>query len=766
LLHNELVVEIPVALQLKMLYQAAKGMHFLHSSGIVHRDFKSLNLLLDSKWNLKVADFGLTRFKSSLKAQRKQEALMCSIPWTAPEVLEDQENVDYSLADVYSFGVIMWEMVSRRDPYTDLSPAQIAVRVIRDDLRPNLDEKILDECSPAYVELMQMCWSRDHVSRPVFLDIMTYIQSMSDSSLSLTLRSSTASHSNGSSRSFSSRNLSSRNLSRVGPSTNNSSLSMEKKAAAALPTTRNGAMRDVSFVVCDLAGFDKVWEAEPSAAQRSVELYTMMGKLLAHQHHGHIFSEPSLHSGGTIMMSFASPLDAATVALELQHRVSTSEWPLSTGSVCSRVTIHFNAGEIAQSQQQQQQRAVYCSSYPVEVYQEALDLNSHCPLSAVVCSPAFREALEKQQHQQHQHQENDSDGDDENHEKDLFKWAAFSKHKGFILLPASSDRVEQENEEGEGGDLSSRPRTDTICSSNRCLWIIHSRDIELKETLGEGSYGRVNRGTYKGSLVAVKRLFNSRLDDEGMGRMRREAAILSRLRHPNVVRLIGLSIAEGNLLLVMELAPRGSLCAILANYGSIKLAWTRKLALVRDAAAGVHFLHQNGIIHRDIKSSNLLVDDDWRVKVGDFGFATAKQDNCTLTRCGTPAWTAPEILSPQKKSKKNNKGKKTSNKDKDEGENGEDHETANESYDEKADVYSFGIVMWEILTRKKPYSDSNPVSVAIDVLNGLRPPVPADGDAQYVQLMQRCWSESPKDRPSIQEVLTYCDSTLGQTEEV
>ena len=67
LLHNELVPAIPLQLCLKMAYQAAKGMHFLHSSGIVHRDLKSLNLLLDNKWNVKVSDFGLTRFREEMK---------------------------------------------------------------------------------------------------------------------------------------------------------------------------------------------------------------------------------------------------------------------------------------------------------------------------------------------------------------------------------------------------------------------------------------------------------------------------------------------------------------------------------------------------------------------------------------------------------------------------------------------------------------------------------------------------------------------------
>ncbi|ELR22700.1 serine/threonine protein kinase [Acanthamoeba castellanii str. Neff] len=104
LLHNELVPDVPHVLKVKMVYQAAKGMHFLHSSGIVHRDLKSLNLLLDAKWNVKVSDFGLTKFKAELNANEAND--VATIQWAAPEVLNETQSVDYILADVYSFGVV------------------------------------------------------------------------------------------------------------------------------------------------------------------------------------------------------------------------------------------------------------------------------------------------------------------------------------------------------------------------------------------------------------------------------------------------------------------------------------------------------------------------------------------------------------------------------------------------------------------------------------------------------------------------------------
>ncbi len=120
LLHNDLIPVLPFVLKAKMAYQTAKGMHFLHSSGIVHRDLKSMNLLLDNKWNVKVSDFGLTKFRAEMK--KRSGAQVGSIHWTAPEILDDSADVDvdYVLTDVYSFGVILWEVLTRSIPYDGL----------------------------------------------------------------------------------------------------------------------------------------------------------------------------------------------------------------------------------------------------------------------------------------------------------------------------------------------------------------------------------------------------------------------------------------------------------------------------------------------------------------------------------------------------------------------------------------------------------------------------------------------------------------------
>lgn len=185
-----------------------------------------------------------------------------------------------------------------------------------------------------------------------------------------------------------------------------------------------------------------------------------------------------------------------------------------------------------------------------------------------------------------------------------------------------------------------------------------------------------------------------------------------------------------NLCIVTEFLKQGSLRDILSN-NTIKLAWQQRLRLLRSTALGLNYLHSltPAIIHRDLKSSNLLVqtllpstvdiflniesqyhktqvDDSWTVKVADFGFARIKEENSTMTRCGTPSWTAPEII-------------------------------RGEKYDEHADVYSFGIVMWEVVTRKLPFGGRNFMGVLLDVLDGKRPQVPNDCPKDFAKLMKR-----------------------------
>lgn len=423
--------------------------------------------------------------------------------------------------------------------------------------------------------------------------------------------------------------------------------------------------RDVCFVVCDLARCNESWQANAAGTAKAIARYGQLVRDLsgnsgdksgdqAEKESGHksrkmtmmpvttegyLFSRSSLHSGGTFMLAFADADKAANFALALQHEVGARSWP-SNVNVHSRVSLHYEAG-VSGALSGDATR----TGYDPKHFQEACRLNLRCRPGDVICSAAFRSRLSTSA----------AAAADGGLVRSL-RWKARGDDfymrradEGAADVSSSSEESEQDDDQGDEDDEAGwEEKWDQgmgLCSSNWCPWIINRDKITMGAKIGEGNFGRVVAGTYYGSPVAVKQLYKSRLDDSAMIKMRKEAAILSNMDHPHVVKLIGLSVGgsgssggDNTLMLVMEQVARGDLRRLLSD-ASVKLTWQRKVAMLRDAALGLAFLHSQGIIHRDIKSSNLLVEKSLAVKVGDFGFATAKQDNGTQTRCGTPSWT-------------------------------------------------------------------------------------------------------------------------------
>jgi len=262
-----------------------------------------------------------------------------------------------------------------------------------------------------------------------------------------------------------------------------------------------------------------------------------------------------------------------------------------------------------------------------------------------------------------------------------------------------------------------------LTSANMCSWFINYDEVRLGKELGRGSTAVVYEAKWKGSTVAVKLFHRASLREDQALSFRCEVAHLASVQHPNVVTFVGASLRRDVLALITELMPRGSLRQVLDNpsFGP-QLKWQQRLRMARDVAAGMRYLHarEPPMLHRDLKSSNLLVDDAMVVKVSDFGFARIKEDHATMTRCGTPAWSSPEVLQ-------------------------------GDRYDEKADVYSLGIVLWEILTLRHPYDDCNFMQVAIEVMEGKRPDIPRDCDQAYSKLLRKCWRAKPEHRPTMEE---------------
>ncbi|KAJ1495247.1 mitogen activated protein kinase, partial [Baffinella frigidus] len=246
-------------------------------------------------------------------------------------------------------------------------------------------------------------------------------------------------------------------------------------------------------------------------------------------------------------------------------------------------------------------------------------------------------------------------------------------------------------------------------------------EIELGPAIGEGGFSVVHSGMYKGVLVAVKRLKITALEDESRGGFRKEIELLSLLRHRNIVRFIGACLQAPDLCVLTELAEC-SLSDFLYKGDHPPLRPPQMIAFAVDIAKGCKYLHslRPMIIHRDLKSSNLLVDDRGICKISDFGLSRIKNESVTQISgmLGTPGWSAPEIYKQDK-------------------------------YTEKVDMYSYGVVLSELVSGERPYQGLNQMQIAFaTVYQGQRPSLPDSLPKPVRALIKACWDSIPSKRSS------------------
>ncbi|XP_061340309.1 serine/threonine-protein kinase CTR1-like isoform X1 [Gastrolobium bilobum] len=253
-------------------------------------------------------------------------------------------------------------------------------------------------------------------------------------------------------------------------------------------------------------------------------------------------------------------------------------------------------------------------------------------------------------------------------------------------------------------------------------------DLVLKERIGSGSFGTVHHAEWNGSEVAVKILMEQDFHGERFKEFLREVAIMKHLRHPNIVLFMGAVIKPPNLSIVTEYLSRGSLYRLLHKPGAREvLDERRRLSMAYDVAKGMNYLHKRNppIVHRDLKSPNLLVDKKYTVKVCDFGLSRLKANTFLSSKsaAGTPEWMAPEVL-------------------------------RDEPSNEKSDVYSFGVILWEIATLQQPWGNLNPAQVVAAVgFKGKRLEMPHDLNPRLASIIEACWANESWKRPSFSSIM-------------
>ncbi|CAH8329593.1 unnamed protein product [Eruca vesicaria subsp. sativa] len=290
-----------------------------------------------------------------------------------------------------------------------------------------------------------------------------------------------------------------------------------------------------------------------------------------------------------------------------------------------------------------------------------------------------------------------------------------------------------------------------------------TNNFRVDHLLGEGGFGSVYRGTLQdGRDIAVKKMNTSGTATKGISEFKSEVTFLTRVHHRNLVTLYGYSIEGNERLLVYQYMPQGTLSKHLfhwSDHGLSPLEWTTRLNVALDVARGVEYLHtldleSQNYIHRDLKPSNILLGDDLRAKVSDFGLvvSTTEGRESVRTKCvGTPGYIAPEYR---------NEGWVT----------------------RKIDVYSFGVILMELITGKKALDHSlsqDDIHITTwfrkmlreedTFLKAIDGEIIANQETQrtiyeVAKLARQCCTRTPEQRPDMSQVVSFLSSLIERWE--
>ncbi|MEE6492789.1 hypothetical protein FKM82_016633 [Ascaphus truei] len=258
-------------------------------------------------------------------------------------------------------------------------------------------------------------------------------------------------------------------------------------------------------------------------------------------------------------------------------------------------------------------------------------------------------------------------------------------------------------------------------------------ELTLEEIIGIGGFGKVYRAIWSGEEVAVKAARHDPDEDisQTIENVRQEAKLFAMLEHPNIMALRGVCLKEPNLCLIMEFARGGSLNRVLAGKKippDILVNWAVQIA------RGMNYLHDEAIvpvIHRDLKSSNILIlemveNSDLSnkiLKITDFGLAREWHRTTKMSAAGTYAWMAPEVI-------------------------------RSSMFSKGSDVWSYGVLLWELLTGEVPFRGIDGLAVAYGVaMNKLSLPIPSTCPEPFARLMEDCWNPDPHCRPPFTNIL-------------
>ncbi|KAF9162929.1 hypothetical protein DFQ26_003107 [Actinomortierella ambigua] len=628
--------EIPLdwPLKEKITQGIVRGLAYIHSEGVIHRDLKSGNVLLTKHMEPKLCDFGLATVKDFSITKAGNETLKGSVRWMAPELVVGVPHYN-TKTDIYALGWIMWELAAyRTPPFWEQPEDVVVISLVKDGERLPIPDDIPRE----YQQWIQRCWHQTPLERPKASDMIVKDpepEQTNEGEVSLdTFSASRAEfgHSHGQA------------LQVTVPS------SSKPSASSSLPTLHASAGIAGTAVSSPLI-----------AALEDIKL----DEIHDYNEKAEMDNENALFALEEMLMTSIGAVKDDLKALAGYFRLARE----GNSEAQFRIAQAYQAGHLIP-------KDANCARHWLE---QAVD-RGHA------------QAKENLKAMLGQEQPSDSTKED---------------HPLLPHIPDVADSAAQ-------GD---------------------SAGLIYGKIIGYGSFGTVYQGHWQARRVALK-MVRVKRDEANSGAAQREIAILGHLRDQRIIQFYGTASRNDNLVLIMEYAEGGSLKTAIDDG---RLDWSAKVRIAQEIARGLAYLHHEYILHRDLKSANVLLTRFMEVKLVDFSLANIKlmtnsMDSLTVHReRGTIRWMAPELFS------------------------------ARPIYSAKSDMYALGMVMWEMAANcTTPFRMCNDNSIVISLVKiGEREYLPHDTPRDYRGWVERCWQQDQSMRPEASEMIKYDDDDEG-----
>ncbi|KAF9159544.1 hypothetical protein DFQ26_006417 [Actinomortierella ambigua] len=682
--------------KIRIVQETVRGLAYIHHKGVLHRDLKSMNILLTRHMEVKLCDFGLATVKVRSSA-RSTISFKGTARWMAPELLNTRPKYS-NKSDMFALGMVMWELAANcTTPFQhqpDNFPVMNAVMLGEREVLP-------DDTPSDYRQWVERCWDHDPAKRPEASEMITkdddpVVESghgNHGTTVKLLLDASgrILPHSSGeSTQELSGGAVGNALLTNANTGDAEAELSLARKYASG-----NGVERN------ETEAFKWYLQA---AEHGSLEATYKTAEYYRH--------------GFGVEKNEATAVHWMQLAAERGHHIAQNGlgWMLRNGE---GVEQNYDKA-ISWFRRSAEQGFAPAQNNLGWMYQSGSGTQQDYGLAVSWYRKAAEQGDSAAQNNlgamyKHGH------GVDRDY-TEAFKWFSKSADGGFSVGLFNLGWLYQM---GFGAPKDIQKAIELYRQSAAK----GHPNLNISSFIGSGTYGKVNHARWEGQMVAIKKFPLAHDEVSQAPAIQVEIDQLLRLADRHIIQIYGTTYHDDQLVLAMDYAEGGSLRQVIearqATY------WPTKERITQEIVRGLAYLHRMDVLHQDLKSSNVLLTRDMKVKLSDFGLPTVKTHSVAKSASssqGMNRWMAPELF------------------------------TASPKYSTKSDIFALGVVMWELAANcTTPFKDWSDRSIMHLTTNGEREVLPGDTPSDYRQWVERCWDYDPTERPEASEMITKDD---------